>query len=220
VERVGDTDWLDRDGDRVVVWAPRPMPEWKIGKHRRPMIVIDGARYAVEEAAESGGGWRYILAPWRGTTHELPGVTIHYGDAYARDREEHARELVKATRGRAALLPLYPLLGFLPRALKSTLHMRYGFEPRAITVWSVRVELAAMLIEVVLGEVSTTTGVPFGGGPVFAALFVVLLLPDLLMRFGSLLDDDYEPYGLYDWVADVDEIRAWWRKRKGKDREP
>jgi hypothetical protein len=177
------------------------MPHWTVGKHRKTLIVVRGLTYAVAEATPSNGGWQYVLTRWAPPPHELPGRIITYDDAYARDREMEARAFEASQRVRWVLLPLSPLLGFLPRVAKARLHERYGFEPRGLTAWSVRIEGAALLVELVLASISATTGVSFGGGPAVGAVVLLLGIPDFAVRVGVLLDDEFPPYGAYEWLA-------------------
>ncbi|MDX1384183.1 MAG: hypothetical protein R3190_11100, partial [Thermoanaerobaculia bacterium] len=121
------------------------------------------------------------------------------------------RSLVRAKRVRPALLVLYPLIGLLPGTWKRRLADRYGVSDEAASVQSLYLELALVLMAMAFLSIRAFTGaygVGFGVDPAavgsvgFGANGVVLLLvaPDLLMRYTRILGESTYPWGFWEWL--------------------
>ena len=206
-ESVAGTDSIRRDGDRLVVYSPEPMPEWRVGRYRRTAIRVQGQRYAVIAARPAVAGHEYVLELWPPVPNELASQEIVYDDAYVRARQEDVRELRWRRRQAWAIAPAWPVLGFLPRSIKTTLQLRVGFEPVAGTRRSVILELVLFVLLCVFTWFRAMNGVDWltmkvgGGGELRDALVGIAILADLGFRASILFDDDYVPYGFWEWVA-------------------
>ena len=132
-----------------------------------------------------------------------PALEIDYDLDYVKARDRARRALARRRVYRALLLPLYPLLGLLPSRWKETLQERYGVHPRTMTGWSIWLEFAAILLHVMFLALNTWTGI-FDRSYLLAVLLV--LSPDALMRWSSLLGEDAYPPGFYEWIL---RFRLW-----------
>jgi hypothetical protein len=209
-ESIGGIDTLRRDGDRLVVYSPEPMPDWKRGRYRRTAVHFRGERYAVVEARPVVAGHQYVLEPWPSCPNELASQEIIYDDAYVRARRGDLQDQRRRRRQAWMIAPAWPFLGFLPRSLKSELRRRFGFQPTAGTRLSVLFELVATVFLLIFTFVRAACGLDWatmkvgGGGALRDALLVILLLTDFVLRASILYDDDYPPYGFWEWVVHPD----------------
>jgi hypothetical protein len=99
--------------------------------------------------------------------------------------------------GAGFLRPLYPLLGLLPSRWKTALQHRYGLHPRTMTAWSLGLEYAGIALHAVFLALHSWTGI-FNNFYLVAVL--VILIPDALVRYGILLEDETYPPGFYEWL--------------------
>jgi hypothetical protein len=193
VERLADTDTLVFEGERLIVRCPREMPSWHVGTNRRTAVHFRGTRYVVVGAGTAQGQFEYRLEPWTPAANELRARDITYDERYVREREEDARAVVAGGREALALAPLWPALGFLPSSWKKGLHARYGFNPVAMTRFSVWLEL------VVLGVLFPSVALGLAGA-LQLCVFVALLV-DGVVRGSILVEDEYPPFGFAEWAV-------------------
>jgi hypothetical protein len=216
VERLAEIDTLVWEGARLIVRAPREMPAWRVGRNRKIAIHFRGVRYTVVAARTGGGGYEYVLDPWPVRAHELPSQDVIYDETYVRDRESDARAHARARREAWAILPLWPLLGFLPSPWKRALHRRYGFEPTAVTRFSVWAELS--LVGILFAFV--ITGIASG----FQLCVFAACLVDGFFRGSLTFDDEAPPVGFFEWLVRpsvISHIRTAWAaiitRMRGRD---
>jgi hypothetical protein len=206
-ESIAGVDSIRRDGPRLVLFSPDPMPEWKVGNYRKTAIHFRGARYAVVSTRPVVGGHEYVLDPWPLRPNELAGTEITYDEAYVRERQADLAELRKRRKQFWMIVPVWPLLGFLPIGLKEETRMRFGLEPISATHRSVLLEIVAFVL---------MSGLLIGGVESLS-LPIVFIVIDLVMRVTILFDDSYPPYGFWEWIVhpEVKEIlRASYAKYK------
>jgi hypothetical protein len=203
-ESIADADTVTRDGDRLVVRSAHANAAWRVGRYRRVLVHFRGARYAVVGASPEQGGHRYTLEPWVAPVNELPSLEVTYDEAYVREREADFLEQRKRHRQAWVLLPVWPLLGFLPRGVKTLLQERFGLEPVTATRRSVVFEMALLLFLLVY------LVVPVPGVAWLGVAYPVILI-DALMRSAILFEDSSEPFGVFEWVLHPEVVTLVWR---------
>jgi hypothetical protein len=205
-ESVAGTDTIRRKGENLVVFAPEPMPDWRIGHHRRTAVLFRGTRFAVVGARAVVGGHEYELAPWTLRANELAAQEIVYDEAYVRARQDGANEVRTRKRQAWLLAPVWPLLGFLPRATKKRLHLFFAFEPIGGTRLSILAELVAVVFLATFLFLRAVAGVDWvtmrmgGGGATRDLILIVLFATDFVLRASLLYDDAYPAYGFWEWI--------------------
>lgn len=217
MERIG-TDRILLASGRVVVLSRADMPGWEVRTFRRTAILFRGGRYfvAVKERTEGSaleaGGFRYVLERWPEDREDQAGGEMEYDAHYvaARDAENTARAAAKGVR--AFLLPLYPLIGLLPGNVKRRLADRYGIREDLSTALSLWLELvvcaacaALFTIHSMTGVYGTALGVRdpiswLGNIAGLAAGGLLLIAPDLVMRYSRILGESDHPWGFWEWL--------------------
>ena len=196
------------------------MPEWRVGRYRRLAIRFRDQRYMLVEAEPAHGGHRYALAPWPLVVNELASQEIVYDEAYVREREADVVLFRKRQRQAWALMPALPFLGFLPQSTKGALREHFGLEPIASTRRSVIMELIALVFLFIFTVVRGVSGLDWltmtigGGGELRDILVILFFTVDLGMRCGIFFDDEYEPYGFFEWIAHPDSKEHFHRVRE------
>jgi hypothetical protein len=220
-------DSVRLDDNRIVIVSPEPMPDWKVGRYRRTAIHFRGTRYAVVGTRPVLGGHEYVLEPWPARPNELASQEIVYDDAYVRERQDQAEAVREQKRQFWMILPAWPFFGFLPRSVKVKLRSRFGFELVGGTLLSVLVELVALVFLTVFTVVRGATGLDWltmkigGGGEVRDLVLFVALVVDTAIRSGVFFDDEYPPYGFWEWIVHPEAkeiIRATYARYKERRR--
>src|SRR5262245_32205871 len=211
MERVG-SDRVSAEGERLVVESRADMPGWEVRAFRRAAIVYRGERWFVAAKKREGAGFRYTLEHWDDARADIDGGVIEYdaGYVYARDAAERARAVAGGTR--AFVLPFYPLIGLLPSALKRRLADRFGIDEDLTTKQSIVLEAGVGLMCGALISISSMANVyggAFGvkeipwldqlaGGA--APVAVVLIAPDVVMRYARILGESGVHWGFWEWL--------------------
>lgn len=152
-----DLVWEKDDGS-LAVYSNRQMDGWRVGRYRQTVVVFRDRTYKLAEVRPLGPRRvRYLLRPWEPGGSELPGLVVHYGEAYVSDREETARHDRRTGLEGFFLFFLTPVLGFLGSRMKIALETRYGFDTLRLTTWSLVVQIFILIV-----------GLIFNLGPVFA----------------------------------------------------
>jgi hypothetical protein len=107
-----------------------------------------------------------------------------------------------------ALLPLKPLFGFLPSGIKSDIEAKFGISARSSTFFSIWLELVGFFLVGIITWVYVYEGLsamaeslaPSRGNLAFTIAVVVVLLVDVIFRYGSYLREDRSPYGFCEWL--------------------
>ena len=141
MERLG-SDRVSVDGDRLVVESRADMPGWEVRSFRRAAIVYRGERYFVAAKEREGGRFRYTLERWDDDRGDIDGGSIEYDADFVAARDGDARARAAASGVRAFLVPLYPLIGMLPGAVKRRLADGFGISEERATVLSLVLEAA------------------------------------------------------------------------------
>lgn len=195
-ENIGK-DRVASRGEMLLVDAACEMPDWKATRYRRTAVVFRERTYFVASISTGpGGGHRYVLEPWPEDMHDSPGRTIHYDEAYVRERDEQRRRRARIENESLVLYFVSPLLGFLPSGLKLALNDRYGYHPVTVTGRSVFVERLLMLCLMVFVPLGLLAGIPIV--PVAGLLLMVLV--DLPIRQNRLLRGTMRQYGFWEWA--------------------
>lgn len=210
MERVGSDRVTAADG-RLVVESRADMPGWEVRDFRRAAIVYRGGRWFVAAKERSGGGFRYTLEPWDDERNDIDGGSIEYDERYVveRDRARRGRAVAKGVH--PFLIPLYPLIGLLPGAVKRRLADGWGISEERATVQSLVLEAVAALMIMALLSISS---VARGIGPMFGVdsipwlrdsgraglVALVLVVPDIVIRYARILGESAHPYGFWEWL--------------------
>lgn len=210
MEQVGSDRVLAR-GSRVIVLSRADMPGWEVRAYRRAAIVFRGERYYVRAKEPRGGGLRYTLERWPEELEDIGGPQIEYDERFVAERDgaRVAREV--ASRVRLLLVPLYPVIGLLPGAVKRRLADGYGISAERATEQSLWLEAAIALATAALFTISTMAGMlgrVFGTGPLswagassgFGIAALLLVVPDLVMRYARILAESEHSYGFWEWL--------------------
>ncbi len=203
--RIGPDRVLVRD-DRLVIESPVDMEHWEVRTYRHTMIRFEGRGWRiVRTGTGSKNAVRYELEPWTPSPIELTGPTCDYGPAFVEQRDrEYADRRRRHTVGVVLGLVL-PLVGLLGSETKRRIEERYAIGAVAATRASLYVEGVIMLASATLLLIgSMVYPPPWPLGP--CALGALVLPPDLLFRYDSLIRDEQYPPGFYQWV--------WRRKTK------
>jgi hypothetical protein len=191
-------DRLVRKEAQRIIYSPADMEDWEVRKFRRVLIRIEGHGYHLtRKTRQPGGLLRYLLEPWPEDYPDPPAIELTYDRDYVEARDRVARASFRREVGLGLLWPLIPLIGLLPAGSKARLHARYGVHPQTATAWSLWLEWALILFHVLLLAIQTWTGI-FNTGYIVAVLLV--LAPDVLVRWSSLLGEEINPYGFYEWL--------------------
>jgi hypothetical protein len=191
-------DRLVRKGEQRILYSPADMEDWEVRKFRRVLIRIEGEPYTlVRKTRQPRGALRYVLEPWPADYPDPPAIELTYDRDYVEGRDKVARAAVRREIGLGCLWPWIPLIGFLPSGWKARLHRRYGVHPQTATGWSLWLEWAIILFHSLLLAIQMWTGI-FNTRYILTVLLI--LAPDALVRWGSLLGEAMNPYGFYEWL--------------------
>lgn len=181
----GDTLTIDAQGAiEGLVWSP----------HRRPVLVVDGARYTLQQVTPNGRRVRYALTREVESLYEMPGLPVLY------DPERHvaARKQAVGTAAGwlayAVLTPVMPLIGLLPQSLKHRL-VAIGIDPTVSTGVSLGVEWFLCWPTVGLFFLTILASAPWYV-VLTAALVPLTLVADLAYRWSGLQEDPPEHRGM------------------------
>jgi hypothetical protein len=201
--RLGN-DRLTYEGDRVFVDAPAGMEGWEVRRFRKTRIQLDHRAYEViGEDPASHGGVRYVLAPWPDHLQDPPALEVVYDLEYVRARDAGLKVLARRRFRGDLLIPLYPVLGLLPASWKAYLSRTCDLHARTLTAWSIWLEYAGILVTVMLLALHTWTGI---FEKWYLLTILAVLTPDALVRWNSLLEEEADPPGFYEWVR---HFRLW-----------
>jgi hypothetical protein len=212
VERVGSDRVLEVAGGRVVVLSGADMAGWEVRAFRRAAIHFRGRRYCVALKERHPRGFRYTLEPWPDEDAEIEGGVIEYDEHYVAARDGARRARAAASGVRAVLLPLYPFIGLLPGSLKRRLADGYGISEHLATAMSLWLEFVVAAALAALFSIRSMTGlygsalgvrepIPWLGNLTgFAAGGLLLIVPDLVIRYARILAESQHPYGFWEWL--------------------
>jgi hypothetical protein len=196
-ERLG-SDRLWRRGEQLVVDTAAEMDGWEVRHYRKTRIHFDGVAYQIlRQEATRQGGVRYHLEPWPQEPVDPPVREIDYDLEYVEARDAARKVLRRRSVSGEFLRPLFPLLGLLPSRWKAALQQRYGFHPRTMTAWSLRLEYVGILLDGAFLAMHAITG---RFDAFYLVAVMVILVPDAWMRYDSLLAEDAYPPGFYEWL--------------------
>ena len=157
MEKLG-SDRVSAEGERLLVESRADMPGWEVRSFRRAAIVYRGDRYFVAAKEREGGRFRYSLERWDDERDDIDGGSIEYDADYVAARDGDARTRAAASGVRALLVPLYPLIGMLPGAVKRRLADSFGISEERATALSVVLEAAVALMIMGMMTISSVAG--------------------------------------------------------------
>jgi hypothetical protein len=143
-------------------------------------VLIDGVAFEVVECQPAGGGEAWTLQPWP-EGDAMRGV-FTLDEAWVAGLERD-RVGDRAARRRWWLLPVVPLLGFVPASLQLSWELRWGFPAVAATLLSALGELALATVGVVHALASAFGGTGMASGPLtWLGLVSPMLLVESFVR--------------------------------------
>lgn len=207
------SDFVSRDGDRIVVDAARDMPDWEVRKARRAQIRFrDRAYFVTERRPVAKGRVRYLLEPWPERSVDVPGIRLVYDREYVAERDSAAGLAVAGASLVPLLVVLSPWIGFLPSRTKRRIHAQLGVHPITATRRSVILEGVVGLLAgtyLCIDGFAAIAGSLYGGGglgagplqlPAASLLVVPVLSADIVARLSGLLRGDLDQDGAYEWL--------------------
>lgn len=111
-------DVLDRDGDVLVIRAQFPIEELEPARFRAPVLLVGCERFVIVAKDGPAETPRYTLRRKLANAYEPDGVVIAYDAARHLVRRTERQRTAVAWLLFVALIPLMPLLGFLPERCK------------------------------------------------------------------------------------------------------
>lgn len=174
----GDQVVYDVDGSVTIV-TDHPIDGVEVGNHRPCLLRVNGEtlRVAAVERAARGARVTYRLVPFVAGMYEREGVVIDYDGDRVHDGRVARVEGALGVVVFVALLPLFPILGFLPESTKEALALR-GFHFAGAQSMSMGLQ---WLLTVTSGFLA---GVCFFTGAWPAAAVAAVVWAALLLDFG------------------------------------
>jgi hypothetical protein len=211
--------------NEVTIQAAREMPDWQVREFKATPIYFRDQKYILvgKNRAERPFAWRYVLRPWPEGTSTSPNF-FTYDAAAVAERDADFRSGVGREVFGKALLPLYPVLGFLWSGTQRRLEP-LGYASRTITSVSIFTTFALLFLHgvsvIVLINTSLRSGsLALGGtirmfygqdtlalGPLHVgvmwldAILMVALIADVLMRYTYYLRDENWSGGFLEWLV-------------------
>jgi len=200
--KVGE-DRILRRGDQLVVCSKADMDEWQIRENRKTAIFIDDEVWClVEKQFTDDREVRYVLDPWPDYLRHIPGRKIRYDEAYVRICKELDSKRRIENRYGPLLSFLKWIIGFLPSRLKSFTEGKFGVPARNASFISIVIELHLFFLIGFMLLIFTFAGFHANSlwlSVPFLILCVIVLTPDLVMRYDSYIRGDASPLGLFEW---------------------
>lgn len=189
-------DRIIRQGEHLVICSKVDMDDWQIRGTRKTAILIDDEIWClVGKQFSATNEIHYILEPYSDYLSQLPGRRIRYDEDYVRDRAEVDKKRKTEARSEPFLYPFRWFIGFLPSHRKAAIEKKYGLPARNATSGSITVEF---VLCVLLGHFWWVS-ILFGPLVVPVYLTTVILLIDIVFRYGSYFREDASPYGFLEW---------------------
>lgn len=180
MDRLG-RDTVHREGRRLIVQSPVPMPEWKASTFRRTEVVYRDEHYFVADVSKSTDGrHRYVLEPWPHGLCDRPSRTIRYEEEYIRLRDGNRARAWAALLLWPLLLCANPVIGCLWAATKRGLQRRVGLDPRLATLQALFCQ--GLRWQAILGA-------------------AMVLLLDAIMRYSHLQTHPEDFLGVGEWLT-------------------
>jgi hypothetical protein len=179
----------------LVIYSRRDMPDWVVREYKRPAIWFKGHKFYLREKAPAPEPfcWRYALWPWTPDLLESPPYEIEFNEDYVRERDAEFKGRRTADSVHRALLPLYPLPGFLWSGTKEWL-MDFEFHPRSITSVSVMLELGFTLFWGIYVSYLMH-------GSILNFTILLVLVTGVIFRYDSVLGDKPIQPGFLEWLV-------------------
>ena len=192
-------DRILRQGENLVVCSRVEMEDWQLHGTRKTAILIDDGIWCfVGKEFMDNGEIHYILEPYSDYVSQIPGRRIRYDENYVKTRSETDMKREMEDKGDLYLYPLRSFIGFLPSRRKAAIEKKYGLPARNATFASIMMEF---YLSVLLGffwwvfvAVSDTLCI-------LAYLSVIVLIIDIIFRYGSYFRDDSSPLGFMEWLV-------------------
>jgi hypothetical protein len=207
---VGNDHVVIKDDGKPIVYSRVEMEDWKVRSYRRTRIVYDGRPYFISKSDRpSKDQFRYFLEPWPEESEEIPGKTLRYDDEFVIRRDTLLRMERKAERVSLGLRLLKPLIGLLFSETKLRIEQHYGIPSKRASRLSVVLELFVLILHAVWLNISifvSLFSMAYGGRPAllggrsYLITVVLILIPDIVVRYSRFMKEEYSPPGFYEWL--------------------
>lgn len=212
--RVGP-DLVTVEGDALVIYARRPIADWRIREFHKQPIFFQDEKYYLRDKRPATGPFaiRYELVPWPADLHEESSRRFVYDEALVAERDREARTDRQRTTVYYILLPFYPVLGFCWSGFKERVLWPLGFEPSGISSAATMLGFGFSLVDGILFgylqggifyQLAYLGAVPFevtyGTARIVDAVLLALVVLDCAVRFNQQLRGDIVPGGFLEWL--------------------
>lgn len=192
-------------GGGVVIYAAREMEDWQVREFCRIPVFFRGRKYYLKRRSRVDPPYvmAYELELWPTEFQGESTLSITYDERHVAQRDRQAKSEGRDEIVHAALLTVYPLLGFFWSDFKDHKLERFGFHPRSITEASLYVQLAFVVCEVVflvLVHTGFFDAVLHRAGTPVDVLLLLLCVVDALVRGNQVFRGEERPDGFLEWV--------------------
>ena len=193
-------------GESVIIHATREMPDWQVREFCKIPIYFHDRKYYLKRKTrlERPYAVSYELDLWPEDLHEESTLDITYDEQYVAQRDRLIQTDKRNDLGRALLLPFFPFLGFLWSRFKDHKLERFGLNPLSMTMASVLLEFALVVIEVIFLFIFHYgfAQVVFGLATSWLDFTLFgLMLVDTVVRADQVLRGVNAPAGFLEWLV-------------------
>jgi len=210
------TLWVGKDhltitGEHVIIDAAREIQDWEVREFQRVPIFVGEFKFFLRQRSvgQKPFAMRYVLERWPDDAHFAAAqYSFTYDEQFVRDRDAALGAQDRFDKLGKALMPLYPLLGFLWSGTKKKL-IPCGFIPRSITGVSIFTCVCLMILQgtfirmrigfitILFGKMKTIELGLLG----LDYLLLVLMLVDTVLRFDQHIKNVEVPWGFCEWIT-------------------
>ena len=165
---------------RAKGWTARVPRTMTSAEHPGTAVLWDEQYYeVVAEEPLPGGGWRYVMEPWR-ESHAMR-VTDSYDEGSEARRDAEHRAALQREQGRKTANLLGIFTGHLPAVVQNQLGNELGIQPARLTLLSLLLPIAfiTFTLHAVVRSTLDHTGLPLG-----LIIPAIYLGVETVVRFG------------------------------------
>lgn len=210
------TLWVGKDhltitAENVIIDAAHEITDWQIREFQRMPIFVGEFKFFLRNKVpgQKPFAMRYFLERWPEDAHfDAALVSFTYDEQFVRDRDAEHGDCERSDKLGAALMCLYPVLGFLWSGTKKKL-VPCGFVPRSITGVSIFTCVCLMILQgtfirmrmgfitMIFGHMKSLELGLLG----LDYLLLVVMLVDVVFRFDQHIKNVENPWGFGEWIT-------------------